>query len=469
MRRILLFLVLLGAVAVAGWTGPAPLAHAQPLDAGELVSVFPEYPGDQAEVSRGEYAALLVKAANMPLDGYQVPLPGDVAAGAWYAPYINTLYREGILRGYPDGTLRPEATVTRLEAVVLVSRVLGLPDGAAAAGQVPGLEDSNWAYVPYSWLFTWGIVAPDADPAGKMLVGEAVKFLAQVFGSDPEAEAIVEKSQQVQKDTGGISFTGDMAMTMRPRAGIPGWPEQLKALQMQGRVTTEVRLPATLHQAMQMKISLPPEILGPEVPAIPPMDFEQYLVDGVMYQKITDPTTGEARWMRLPKEATPDMKALMEAIQKNEFYQQAIPEELRPYLHYRLQGTTERDGRQVYKIISYGRIDDFAAFMKAALPENMQEMLLDPQVAEGMGSMNDLIRTMTYWGTSYIGVDDYLTYGEEFRAVIGFGEKFMGEAFPLEVMEMHMQAGDYRYGDDIVIELPPEALKAEELPLPEAR
>lgn len=473
MRKLVLLLVALSILAVGGLVLPTSAAQAQPpevpapagnLDAGELLRVFPEAPDDLAELSRGAFAALLVEAAQVPPVAEQVALPADVDADAWYAAGVATLYQNGILRGYPDGTVGAGNPVTRQEAVALVSRVLGLPEGAAAAGEVPGLAESSWAYVPYSWLFTWGLVSGD-DPAAKMTVGEAAKFLAQVFGSDPEAEAIIEKAYQVQQEIKGLSFTGDMALTMRPRAGLPDMPPGLKEIKMTGNITSEIILPATLHQSMKMELGLPSELLGPEAPSVPPLEMEQYLVDGVMYQKMPDPTTGEVKWVRVPEEAMPDMEALMQEIWENEFYQQAVPEELRPYLHYRLLGTTELNGRQVYKIVSYGRIDDLAAFMQAALPENMQEMLLDPQSQEGLGNINDLIQMMSFWSVSYVGVDDYLTYGEEFQAVVGFGEEVMGEAFPIDVMEMQMSAHDYRYGDDIVVELPPEALEAEELPL----
>lgn len=460
MRKSLLFLVALGIMAVVMLVAPVS-SQAQSLDVRELTSVFPEYPGAESDIPRGAFAALLVNAAQIPLAEERVTLPPDVDPAAWYAPYVAALYRDGILRGYPDGTLRAQAPVTWLEAVALVSRVLGLPDGISAAGEVPGFEDTHWGYAPYSWLFTWGLVS-DVDPVGKMTAGEAVEFLARVFGSDPEAEAIIEKGYQAQKNVSGLSFTGDMIVTMRPRAGVPELPPGAGEVKMAGSMSSEMVLPATLHNYMRMELELPPGLLGPGAPPVPPLEIEQYLADGVMYQKMPDPRTGEAKWVRLPKEATPDVEALLEEIWQGEFYRQAVPEELRPYLHYRLVGTTELDGREVHKIISYGCIKDFSAFVKAALPEKMQEMLGDPEVAKGMGSINELIRSMSFWVISYVGAEDYLTYGQEFEAVVGFGEEFMGESFPFEVMEMHVKVGDYKYGD-IVIELPPETLEAEEL------
>lgn len=47
-----------------------------------------------------------------------------------------------------------------------------------------------------------------------------------------------------------------------------------------------------------------------------------------------------------------------------------IPEELKPCFHYQTLGTTEKNGHKVHEIGYYGRIDDLAAFLKAAMPES---------------------------------------------------------------------------------------------------
>lgn len=49
----------------------------------------------------------------------------DVLAGAWYAPMVERAYELGIARGYPDGTFRPDGTLTRQEAVAFLMRALG--------------------------------------------------------------------------------------------------------------------------------------------------------------------------------------------------------------------------------------------------------------------------------------------------------------------------------------------------------
>lgn len=50
------------------------------------------------------------------------------ADGHWCHDCIETLIEHGILKGYPDGSIRPENYVTRAEIAVLIGRALGLEE-----------------------------------------------------------------------------------------------------------------------------------------------------------------------------------------------------------------------------------------------------------------------------------------------------------------------------------------------------
>ena len=53
----------------------------------------------------------------------------DVPANAWYADFIDAAVDLGLIEGYPDGTIRPDNTITRAEACTIVNRTLGrVPD-----------------------------------------------------------------------------------------------------------------------------------------------------------------------------------------------------------------------------------------------------------------------------------------------------------------------------------------------------
>ncbi|NOZ92458.1 MAG: S-layer homology domain-containing protein, partial [Dictyoglomi bacterium] len=40
----------------------------------------------------------------------------------WYAPWLEIAYKQGIVKGYDDGTFRPFDNVTRLEVIVMLYR-----------------------------------------------------------------------------------------------------------------------------------------------------------------------------------------------------------------------------------------------------------------------------------------------------------------------------------------------------------
>lgn len=49
----------------------------------------------------------------------------DVAEGRWYTQFVAAAVEMGLIEGYPDGTFRPEASITRAEACTIVNRTLG--------------------------------------------------------------------------------------------------------------------------------------------------------------------------------------------------------------------------------------------------------------------------------------------------------------------------------------------------------
>ncbi len=54
-----------------------------------------------------------------------IPLFRDVDQKAWYAPYVEVGFDQGIVKGYPDGTFKPGNTLTVEEAVTLLMRTYG--------------------------------------------------------------------------------------------------------------------------------------------------------------------------------------------------------------------------------------------------------------------------------------------------------------------------------------------------------
>lgn len=52
----------------------------------------------------------------------------DVPKGIWYYDYVTQLSQKNVVNGYPDGTFRPDGTVTWGEALKLILRAVGYPE-----------------------------------------------------------------------------------------------------------------------------------------------------------------------------------------------------------------------------------------------------------------------------------------------------------------------------------------------------
>jgi len=117
-----------------GWGGIASAAGAGPhwaqdtlnawVEKGWLAgangSLLPDQP-----ITRAEFAALAVRSFGLKAQG--AARFSDVRDGSWYAGAIYAAVGEGVLTGYPDGTIRPAGQVTRQEAAVMLAKLDGLP------------------------------------------------------------------------------------------------------------------------------------------------------------------------------------------------------------------------------------------------------------------------------------------------------------------------------------------------------
>ncbi|MDO8648830.1 MAG: S-layer homology domain-containing protein [Candidatus Peregrinibacteria bacterium] len=96
---------------------------------------------NRAEFTKIVAGALLDAAGEDCLAELGAPFP-DVPATAWFAPFICLAKQEGTVSGYPDGTFRPEATISLVEAAKIIVNASGGPLGNENA-------DEEW-FVPFT-------------------------------------------------------------------------------------------------------------------------------------------------------------------------------------------------------------------------------------------------------------------------------------------------------------------------------
>jgi parallel beta-helix repeat protein len=94
-----------------------------------LISGFPDGTyKPEAPITRSQYAAILAKTFDLPLKRSPIAF-SDVPTGFWANAAIAKAYQMGFISGFPDGTFRPNQNLTRVQAIVSLVSGLGLLGG----------------------------------------------------------------------------------------------------------------------------------------------------------------------------------------------------------------------------------------------------------------------------------------------------------------------------------------------------
>ncbi|MBD1846933.1 S-layer homology domain-containing protein [Cyanobacteria bacterium FACHB-63] len=96
-------------------------------------------------VDRDEFAAILRTAFNQPQER-QIGSGSDyrdVPKGYWASPAIKEAYEAGFMRGYPDGTFRPNQSVTKVDALVSLAQNINLNSKVPANNQAAIAQSAN--------------------------------------------------------------------------------------------------------------------------------------------------------------------------------------------------------------------------------------------------------------------------------------------------------------------------------------
>ena len=88
------------------------------------------------DITRGEFAAILVRALGLKPDEGQTPF-SDVNSSDWYQRAVQTAHARNLVNGYEDGTFRPNEKITREQAMLILARamkVTGLSEKLSTSG-----------------------------------------------------------------------------------------------------------------------------------------------------------------------------------------------------------------------------------------------------------------------------------------------------------------------------------------------
>lgn len=113
----------------------------------------------------------------------------DVAATSWYNTAVSTLSSMGIITGYPDGTFRPNAAITRAEFAAIAARFDN--DGDKTAAKFSDIA-THWAKDEISIAYNNGWINgyPDGTfgPQRDITRAETMTLVNRVLNRQPETE-----------------------------------------------------------------------------------------------------------------------------------------------------------------------------------------------------------------------------------------------------------------------------------------
>ena len=121
----------------------------------------------ERHITRAEFSAVMVRALGLRPEEYRENF-SDVKTGNWYTEDITTVSHYNLVKGYDDGTFKPDTNITRQEAMAILARAmiitrlekeLGKDAGEILAVFNDSADVSGWAEDSVSKCIKTGVVA----------------------------------------------------------------------------------------------------------------------------------------------------------------------------------------------------------------------------------------------------------------------------------------------------------------------
>ncbi|HHW40126.1 MAG TPA: S-layer homology domain-containing protein [Syntrophomonadaceae bacterium] len=136
------------------------------------------------------FLLVLTLVAAIPLSASAAAVFKDINRH-WAEESIAALAEKGYIKGYPDGTFRPDNTVSRAEFLAILTACLGIkPDGATTVY----FSDTrnHWALAQINEMVKRGVLVPaeypgGLNPNGPILRSETAAMLVRALGKEPSA------------------------------------------------------------------------------------------------------------------------------------------------------------------------------------------------------------------------------------------------------------------------------------------
>lgn len=197
--------------------------------------------------------------ALIPASAQQTKIFPDVASNHWAAAQIKELSQNGVIVGYPDGTFKPDANVTRAEFASMAIRALGQEHTTVAQPvNFTDIAPDFWAYDMIQRALYFELIS--CPPQGQLFrpndpVSHAEAVSVTVNALTTETISL-EKAKEVLRDYTDLATTPDWYLIPAGKAeilgmipNIPNQPKTLKANQPATRAEIAAMLKNMMEQA----------------------------------------------------------------------------------------------------------------------------------------------------------------------------------------------------------------------------
>ncbi|WP_274318745.1 S-layer homology domain-containing protein, partial [Paenibacillus qinlingensis] len=137
-------------------------------------------------VSRAEFAVMLMNALKPQEAGAELTFTDTAKIGAWAQKAIAQAVKAGVIKGYEDGSFRPDEEITRAEMVAMIANALSLTvESNIATGFADDKDIPAWTRGAVAAVKQLGLVegkgANEFDANGKTTRAEAVTVLLKML------------------------------------------------------------------------------------------------------------------------------------------------------------------------------------------------------------------------------------------------------------------------------------------------
>ncbi|MEQ4482371.1 S-layer homology domain-containing protein [Cohnella silvisoli] len=137
-------------------------------------------------VTRAEFAVMLMNALKPQGEGAALTFTDTAKIGSWAQKAIAKAVQAGIIKGYEDGSFRPDAVITRAEMAAMIAAALGQTNQAdATTGFADDKDIPTWAKASVAFVKQADIVQGKGNnqfaPGDNATRAEAVTVLLNML------------------------------------------------------------------------------------------------------------------------------------------------------------------------------------------------------------------------------------------------------------------------------------------------